>query len=198
MCYTPSSFGRVCNIFISAKQSCAVTVDKCFELGHVMKSHGLKGEVMVFLDVDDPSEYQNLASVFLKINQQLIPYPIKQIQVLDTKAIVKFEGVDTIEKAAALKGTALYLPLKHLPELDDNQFYFHEIVGFTIIDQQLGKLGIISNVYNLEHQDLIAMDYQNKEVLIPVTDDIVIHIDRQQLLVEVNLPDGLLDVYLED
>lgn len=175
-----------------------MTIDECYELGHVLKSHGLKGEVMVFLDVDDPAEYQKLASVFLEINQQLIPYLIKQIQVLGTKAIVKFEEVDTVEKAAELKGTTLYLPLDKLPELDDNQFYFHEIVGFTITDQKLGKLGTITNVYNLEHQDLIAMDYQNKEVLIPVTDDIIINIDRKEQDVEVNLPDGLLNVYLEE
>ncbi|MBC7919562.1 MAG: 16S rRNA processing protein RimM [Ferruginibacter sp.] len=181
-----------------------MTVEECYQLGYVMKMHGYKGEIVVFLDVDEPGEYGELKSVFVAVNQpngasQLVPYGISQIRVLNQqKAIVKLEEVHSEEQAAQLKGCALYLPLDHLPELPDDQFYFHEIVGYTVVDQQLGPLGTVSNVYELEHQDLLAMEYQRKEVLIPINDELVLGVDRQARQVEVNLPDGLLDVYLAE
>ena len=184
-----------------------MTLDECYELGYVIKPHGYRGEIMIFLDVDDPFEYATLASVFVQMNQQLVPFVVKQIQVLGEKrgqaqALLKLEDVNTGEQAAALKGCALYLPLDSLPSLGEDeeghpQFYFHEIIGFTIVDHQLGPLGVITNVYALEHQELIAMEYQRKEVLIPLNDEIVTGIDRDTCQVAVNLPDGLLDVYLE-
>lgn len=177
-----------------------MTFDACYQLGYVMKPHGFKGEVMVFLDVDNPAEYDDLESLFVEINQQLVPFFIQEIQVINKKgtsqAIIKFEDVNTGDRAGELKGCALYLPLEHLPPLEEDQFYYHEIVGFTVVDQQLGTLGTVSNVYHLEHQDLIAMDYQNKEVLIPLNDEIVLRIDREAGSLAVNLPEGLLEVYL--
>jgi 16S rRNA processing protein RimM len=178
-----------------------MTIEECYQLGYVMKAHGYKGEVMVFLDVDNPQEYRQLSSVFVEKAEQLIPFFVQQIQVIEkagtSQAIVKFEDINNGDQAAELKGCALYLPLNTLPALDDDQFYFHEIIGFTVVDKQLGKLGTVTNVYNLEHQDLIAMDYQNREVLIPMIDDIVLSVDREAQHLEVDLPEGLLDVYLE-
>ena len=178
-----------------------MTVEECYQLGYVIKTHGYKGEVVFFLDVDQPGEYSELKSVFVEINPpggspQLVPYGISQIRVNQQKALVKLAEVNSEEQAVELKGCALYLPLDHLPALPGDQFSFHEIVGYTVVDQQLGQLGTVSNVYELEHQDLLAMEYQSKEVLIPINDELVLGVDRQARQVEVKLPDGLLDVYL--
>lgn len=175
-----------------------MTIDECYQLGYVMKTHGTKGEITIFLDVDDPAEYKAIESVLVEINQQLVPFIVQRIGVQQDKAIVKFEDIDTIEKAEQLKGCALYLPLKSLPDLEDDQFYFHEIIDYTVVDKQLGVLGKVSNVYNLPHQDLIAMIYQQKEVLIPISDEIVVGVDREKHEVAVDLPEGLLDVYLNE
>jgi 16S rRNA processing protein RimM len=185
-----------------------MTIDECYQLGYVIKAHGYKGEIMILLDVDNPEDYEELESVFVEINQQLVPFFVEHIQVLAEKrgvaqAIVKFEDVDTGEKATELKSCSLYLPLDNLPELEDNpegrtQFYFHEIINFTVVDKQLGTLGIVSNVYNFDYQDVIAMTYKEKEVLIPMNDEILLGIDRQARQLDVNLPDGLLEVYLEE
>ncbi len=175
-----------------------MNIDDCFELGFILKTHGVQGELTFVLDVDTPENYKGLESVFVGINGKLVPFFIDKIQILQEKAIVRLEDVNTLEKAENLVGNTLYLPLQHLPELDKDQFYYHDIIDYQVIDEVRGALGIVENVYELPQQDIIAMIYMQKEVLIPITDEIVTGVDREVKELYVNLPDGLLEVYLED
>lgn len=173
-------------------------IDDCYQLGYVIKTHGLDGEVSILLDVDVPDDYHALESVFLatKGSEALVPFFLEHIVIHQNKALVKFEDIDTIEQAEPLVKAELYLPLTSLPALSDDQYYYHEIIGFQVIDQQLGDLGTIKDVYSTAGQDLIAMDYQGKEALIPINDNIVVRVDKAQSAVHVDLPGGLLEVYL--
>lgn len=173
-------------------------IDDCFQFGYVLKRHGLKGEVYVFLDVDLPQDYQDLESCYIVFpnTNTLIPYLVEQIQIKGNKAILKFEGIDNADLADNLKSCKLYLPLDSLPELDEDQFYYHEIIDFQVHDQKLGKLGTVKEVYELPQQDLINMNYQDKEVLIPINDEILKKVDRERKELHVSLPEGLLDIYL--
>lgn len=156
----------------------------------------MKGQVVAFFDVDDPKDYEELESVFLLIGGRLVPFFMERIELqANGKFILKFEDLNTLEEAERLKGMELYLPLEALPELEEGQFYFHEVVGYTVVDQRLGELGTVKEFYDLELQDLVAMEYQGHEVLIPVQDEIVLRADKATLKLYVNLPDGLLDIY---
>ena len=171
----------------------------CYLLGHITRTHGTRGEVIFFLDVDYPEDYDELESVFIEIKGDLIPYFIENINIQkDNKAIVKLEDINTIEAAKPLINCALYLPDDNLEELEESQFYYHEIIGFIVIDQNLGKLGTVKAVYNAETQDLIAMEYEGREVLIPTNDAIVLQVNRLDKALLVNLPEGLLDIYMSD
>ncbi len=173
-------------------------VEDCYQLGYIVKPHGLQGEVNVFLDVDFPEDYQHLESVFVVLPDTgtLVPFFVEYLSISDNKVICKLEDIDTIEQAAPLAKAPLYLPLENLPILEEGQFYYHEIIGFAVQDEKEGVLGIVENVYEGNGQDLIVMQYKNQEVLIPMTDDIVPKVDKQQKIVFTRLPEGLLDVYL--
>lgn len=173
-------------------------LDNYYQLGYIIKPHALQGELNVFLDVDFPEDYQNLESVFIELPNSgtLIPFFVEYISVHDNKILIKLEDVDTIEQAEDLVKANLYLPLDHLPELEEGQFYYHEIIGFIVEDQHLGVLGTVKDVYEGSGQDLISMHYKNQEVLIPIEDEIVVSVDKHQKIVYTQLPEGLLDVYL--
>lgn len=172
--------------------------EACFQVGYVSKVHGIKGEVQVYLDVDMPENYKKLESVYVDLNNKLVPFFITRFSLVGQKAVVKFEEVDSIEQAEDLKNKGLYLPLEKLPPLTGNQFYFHEIIGYTVVDSNEGELGKIMNVYNLPHQDLIGMEFKSKEVLIPISDEIISAVDHERKELKVQLPEGLLQVYLEE
>ena len=173
-------------------------VDDCYQLGYVIKTHGLQGEVSILLDVDFPEAYQNLESVFVASagSETLVPFFVEHLAIRQNKALIKFEEVDTIEQAEELIKAQLYLPLTSLPPLEGDQYYYHEIIGFTITDREHSQLGTVQDVYESTGQDMIVMQYQEKEVLIPINDDIVQRVDKAAKLVHVALPEGLLDVYL--
>jgi 16S rRNA processing protein RimM len=175
-----------------------MTQDNCFLLGYIVRTHGTAGNVVVFLDVDYPDDYEDLESVYVEIKGELVPYFIQDINLQkQSNAIVSFEDVDTMAKAQALVGNSLYLPLEDLEELGNEDFYYHEIKGFSVIDQQKGELGIVTDVYTLNGQDLISMDYEGSEVLIPTAVEIVLRADKLNKQLIVNLPEGLLEVYLD-
>ena len=171
-------------------------LDDYFEIGFIHKPHGLKGAVSIQLDVDDPSKYINMESVVVLVDNGLVPFFISSLQISGKKGIMTLEDVTSIEQAIELKSCPIFLPIELLPPLKDGQFYYHDILGFTIIDEQKGKLGVIENIFTEGNQDLISMKFKGKEVLIPITDDIVIKALHEQKEVLVRLPEGLLEIYL--
>lgn len=178
----------------------AVTSDECFELGYFTKTHGLKGQLVAQFDVDDAAAYDRLKTVYVALAAtpaQLVAYPVQRLSPQGgQRVLLKLGGIERIEEAEPLRGAKLWLPLTELPELADTQFYFHDVIGFQVIDEKDGPLGIVENFYELPQQDVLAMRHQGQEVLIPVVDALVSHADMEARQLFVNLPEGLLDIYL--
>ncbi|PIB36663.1 16S rRNA processing protein RimM [Reichenbachiella sp. 5M10] len=172
-------------------------VEDCYQLGYVIKTHGLKGEVQLFLDVDDPLDYQNLESVFVKQDNTLVPFFLEYIQINAKKSITKLEEVDDIETAEKLVGKELYLSLNSLPQLENGHYYYHQLVGLTLWDRDTA-LGVVDRVYEIAPQNLLSLQHQGHEIMIPINDNIILSVDFDKKRIEAQLPEGLLDVYLED
>ena len=171
--------------------------DDFFYLGKILKTHGNKGQVIVLLDVDDPEEYLALGSVYLDLHGERIPFFIGNIELKhNRKAVIKFQDFDSIEDAESLQGLEMYLPITTLPELKGNRFYFHEIIGYTVIDNLHGDIGIIEDILELPHQSLFQVRHGEKEILIPVVDDIIKKVDRRQKQLFIEAPAGLIEIYL--
>jgi 16S rRNA processing protein RimM len=176
-----------------------MTKDDCFQVGHITKTHGLNGEVVFFLDVDDPDEYDDLESILIEVRGELLPYFIESMSINRDRAIVALEGVDSIDEGKKLINCPLWMPLDNLEEITDpDRFYYHEIIGYQVIDEADGPLGTVSSVVTMATQDLIEMNYKGQEMLIPINSAIVKTVDRTHKTLNVALPDGLLDVYLSD
>lgn len=170
---------------------------ECFSLGKITKPHGLKGEVTIWLDVDVPENYIDLDGLFLEIKGQLVPYIIEELQIRGKKSIVKFEDINSIEATEAIIDAEAYLPIKKLPKLKGKQFYYHEVIGYQIFDNNSQKdLGELKAIYESTGQDLFAVDINETEVLIPIIDNFLDAVDHAEKRINVTLPDGLLDIYL--
>ncbi len=171
-------------------------IEDCFYLGKISKPFSYKGEVVLFLDVDEPQDYSQLDGVYVSINKKLVLYTINSIRINNNKAIVRFDGVE-YEDLERLLGRELYLPLELLSPLEGNKFYFHEIIGFTVIDEEKGNIGTITAVYENAPQPLLSIDYKGKEILLPIIDQIITNVNRNERIMEVKSPEGLIDLYLQ-
>ncbi|CAI2766278.1 ribosome maturation factor RimM [Flavobacterium collinsii] len=171
--------------------------EECFYLGKIAKKFSFKGEVLAYLDTDEPELYENLESVFVECNKHLVPFFIETSSLHKNDFLrIRFEDVNTEEDADALLGNAIYLPLSMLPKLSGNKFYFHEVIGFEIEDQRLGVFGKIAAVNDTTAQPLFEVLNGEVEMLIPMIDQFLVKIDRDNKKVIMNLPEGLVEMYL--
>lgn len=173
--------------------------EDCFYLGKVAKKFSFKGEVLIWLDTDEPWLYENMESVFVEVNKHLVPFFITGSSLHKNDFLrVRFEDVDTEDDADALLGKAIYLPLTMLPKLEGDKFYFHEVIGFTAEDQRLGNIGTIVSINDTTAQPLFEIKKGETEILIPMIDDFIVKVDRENKKIILNTPEGLVDLYLNN
>ena len=175
-------------------------VDDCYQLGYIVKPHGLRGEVQILIDSDDPQAYRNLESVFVQQGQQLVPFFIESISLKSQKAIVAFEDIHSIDDANPLKGLKIYLPLQALPELEEDKFYLHDLIDFQVIDaKDDSALGVVQNVLEMGPQLTLVLEHSSgKELLIPYTEELKVKFNKEEKALTLNVADGLVDLYLAD
>jgi 16S rRNA processing protein RimM len=167
-----------------------------FYLGHITKPFGFKGQLFVYLDTDEPEKYQDLKSVFINFNDEMIPYMIEEFQYRGNNlAVVKFMDI-SVEESKGLIKSELYLPVSMLPPLTGNKFYFHEVTGYTVIDKEKGNIGICQSFMDVSRQPIMQIDFNGKEILIPAVDEFFKEVDRKNKTIYIEAPEGLIDIYL--
>lgn len=171
--------------------------EDCFYLGKIVSKYSFKGEVLVKLDTDEPEIYENMESVFVSLRNNLVPFFIKKCRLHKSALLrIDFEEINDEMGADNIMGSKIYLPLKFLPKLKGNKFYFHEVIGFTLLDDTHGDIGVVTGVDDRTSQALFEVDKNGKQLLIPVTDDIITKVDRENKTIHVTTPEGLVDLYL--
>jgi 16S rRNA processing protein RimM len=170
----------------------------CFFLGKIVKKYSFKGEVLVKLDTDQPEIYENLDAIFLELRNNFVPFFVEHSKLHKSELLrIKFEDVNTEEDADAIMKSELYLPLELLPKLEGDKFYFHEVIGFTVEDVNYGQVGIIKGINDSTAQALFEIDHDGVEILIPMNDEFIKKLDRDNKTIHVETPEGLIDLYLE-
>ena len=169
----------------------------CFYLGKIVKKYSFKGEVLVKLDTDEPELFTKMESVFVEQHKNLVPFFILQSSLHKSQLLrIKFEDVTSEIEANAILGAALYLPLEFLPKLTGNRFYYHEIIGFTVEDVAFGEVGIITGVNDTTSQALFEIDHSGKQILVPIIDQFIKNVDRESKNILLDVPEGLIELYL--
>lgn len=175
-----------------------MTKEDCFYLGKIVKKYSFKGELLAKLDTDQPDIYENLDAIFIEVNGTLIPFFIEKSQLHKSDLLrLKFDDVTDEADADALMKCDLYLPLDLLPKLEGTKFYFHEIIGYQLNDENFGPVGKIKGVNDSTSQALFEVDSNGIEILIPMNDDFIKNLDREAKIITVNTPPGLIELYLE-
>jgi 16S rRNA processing protein RimM len=168
-----------------------------FKVATVGKTKGLKGEMQLYVDI---AELDNIKfkALFIDISGKLVPYFVSAYKPgLKNTAYIYLEDVDTIEKASALLKREVYLPNKLKPKKKEEEFTLFDLEGFTAVDVDEGELGIITQVHEYPQQIIAACDYKGTEILFPLNEKTIKGIDVVKNIVTVDLPVGLLDIYLE-
>lgn len=170
--------------------------EDCYLLGKITRRHGLAGNVILKLDTDQPELYNKLESIFVEINGLLVPFFIAKSAWSKNDALnIAFKNSSEALVDQSL-GKDVYLPLSTLPKLTGKQFYYHEIVGYNIHDENDNDCGVIRSVNDQTAQVYFITNLDGKEVVIPIIKDWIIEVNRDERFIKMQLPEGLIDVFL--
>lgn len=169
-------------------------INDCFKIGYIQKPHGLKGGVSVALDQDAPANFDELETVFVEKNNRLIPHFIEAVSVRGDKAFVTFDDITTPEQAQSISKCAIYLPKSLRPKSSRGEFYDDEVIDFEVVDSEAGTLGKVTGITEAGPNKLIAVNYEGKEVLIPVNSPFITSINKSKKRITVELPEGFLEI----
>ncbi|RWU05448.1 ribosome maturation factor RimM [Pedobacter chitinilyticus] len=173
-----------------------MTKEESFYIGYITKTKGLKGELQLYFEFEDYQDL-DLDVIFLELNGKMVPFFVASHKLYENSTgLFYFDDVDHVDKAQPLVKKKAYLPLSKKPEREDDEFYYTDLKGFIAVDETLGELGEIIEVNEYPQQFVATVNYQNKEILFPLNEDFIVEIDDEENILTLDLPEGLLDIYL--
>ncbi len=168
--------------------------EDCYKIAQVVRTHGIEGGVILKFSNSFPEDFIELGSVFVNIDNILIPFFIENYKVRNLEtAIVKFEDVDTDFEAKTILGKSIFILKEHI-DSDEDDVSLLRLVGLTAIDTAGNSIGTITGILEITNNDQFRIDRNGEEALIPVNDDWIEDIDFDKQTIELNLPKGLLDL----
>lgn len=168
--------------------------EEVYKIGKLGKPHGVKGEIS-FMFTDDVFDTTDCDYLVIDIEGILVPFFMEEYRFKGAEtALVKFEGVDTQERARALTGCLVYFP-RHLAS-DNEEASWAEIVGYHLVDCHDGKvLGTIGSVDDSTVNVLFEVETpEGRNVLIPASEQLIIRVDKHKREIEMEIPEGLLEL----
>ena len=170
--------------------------EEAFYIGYFTKTKGLKGEVQIYFEFE-AYEDLDLDVLFVDMNGKMVPFFVASHKLYTNQTgLFFFDDIDHIDKAQALVKKKIYLPLSKMPERDEDELSYQDLEGYTAIDETQGELGEIIAVNEYPQQFVATVLYQEKEIMFPLNEDLIIEIDEENQTLLVDLPEGLLSVYL--
>lgn len=143
-----------------------------FNVGQIVNTHGIKGEVKVLCLTDNKENFKRYEKVLIDDEY----YNILGVKFQKDRVILKLEGIDDIDTAETFKQKYLKVSRENEPELDEDTFYVVDLIGCTVFDTNDKELGKIYDVIETKNNDVYWIR-EPKELLIPVLEDIVLDID---------------------
>lgn len=167
--------------------------EEVFKIGIINKPHGVKGEVSFTFTDDIFDRVEDCDYLVLLLDGILVPFFIEEYRFRsDNVALVKFEGIDSTEKARTLTNVEVYYPVKFMDDQEEISSWNY-FIGFRVEDIHHGCLGTVVDVDDATMNVLFVIENGDEEVLLPAHEEFILDIDRKKKILKVNIPDGLLD-----
>ena len=166
------------------------------KVGKIVNTHSLKGEVKVISSTDfEEQRFEKGTELLITRGNQVVKeVTVQSYRTHKNNLLVKFVGIDSIEEAEKLKNLQIKIDSDNIGELEENEFYFHEIIGCEVFDENGKSLGEISEILTPGANDVWVIKSQNgKEILIPYIEDVVKKIDVENKKIDIEVMEGLID-----
>ena len=165
------------------------------EVGKIVNTHGLRGEVKVVPLTDYPEVFEDIDFVYVKKKSEYERLDVKGIKYQKNNLIVRFSQITDINMAEKYKNQVIYAEREILGELPEGVYYIADLIGLDIVTEDGEKIGTVSDVFNTGSNDIYEVKREGKKnLLLPVIDDVVLNIDVDGGKITVRMMDGLEDL----
>lgn len=161
-------------------------------IGVITSTHGIRGEVKVYPTTDYPEQFEELETVFLDVNENLLPMEIEKVRYFKNMVILKFKGYQTINDMEPYKGKDLLITREQAVPLEEGEYFISDLIGSRVVTEDKKELGELFDVLETgaNHVFLVKKP-DGRELLLPYIPDCVLEIDIEAKLVKVHMMEGL-------
>ncbi|PLS16655.1 ribosome maturation factor RimM [Bacillus sp. M6-12] len=172
-------------------------MEKWFNVGKIVNTHGIKGEVRVISRTDFAEERYKLGNtlfLFWDEKDEPLELTIKTHRKHKNFDLLSFEGFNNVNEVERLRDGLLKVPESQLGELEEGEFYFHEIIGCTVYTDSGDEIGSIREVLAPGANDVwVIKGKKGKDILIPYIKEIVLDVNIAEKKIVIFPMEGLLE-----
>ncbi|MCO5231881.1 MAG: ribosome maturation factor RimM [Chitinophagales bacterium] len=167
--------------------------DLLVSIGSIYKAHGFKGMMKIRVTPEYMDDLLQLDAIFIQTQTSTLPYFISSIEdIADDMALLQLEEITSKEEITPLIKCPI---LAREEDLEGEVEEWESLVGYFISDKNIGEIGEIFDVIEMPHQEIAQVKYQDREVLIPIHEDLIIEIDEEKKKIYMDLPEGFFEVF---
>ncbi len=164
-----------------------------FEVGQIVNTFGIKGQVKVVPFTDDVERFEELNEVYIEKKNELQLFQIEQVNYHKNMVIIKFKGINTIEEAEKYRNCYLKIDRKHAKKLPKDTYFIADLLGLPVYTDEGKLLGKVDDIYNSGSSDIyVVKDEMGKQVLLPSIPEVLKEIDLENEKITVHIIEGLL------
>ncbi len=163
--------------------------------GKITKTHGLAGELKLLPHSRSLHSFDKITKIFIDNNTSSAAdeYTILSMTFHKNTAILKLRGVDSVEKAQSLSGQEVFIEESELGELEEDEFYFLELIGLKAFTEDGTYLGSVEDIMERTIQSILIIKNEGKELLVPMADPIVKEVNLEEGKIVIAPTKGMLD-----
>ncbi|CAM2898161.1 ribosome maturation factor RimM [Paenibacillus sediminis] len=170
--------------------------DSLLTVGKIVNTHGIRGELKILSHTDFPDVRFAKNSLLQIVNpdtMEIIPVHVESSRLHKNMYIVKFKEYNNINDVEKYKGWMIKVSKDQTVDLEEGEYYFHEIIGCRVVSEEGEELGVITEILTPGANDVwVVKTPSGKSILLPVIDDVILDVNVADQLVKVHLMEGLL------
>lgn len=168
-------------------------MEEYLEIGQIVNTNGLKGNLKVKPLTDDITRFEDLESIYIQKGRELIEFNIQDVKYIKNMVILKLEGIDDIDEAEKYKNFYIKINREDAVELEEDSYFIVDIIGCEVYTDSHELLGKVIDVFSTGSNDVYTVkNSEGKEILLPAIEDVIKDVDIQNRRITVELMEGLI------
>ena len=163
------------------------------EIGQIVNTFGIKGEVKIYPFTDDIKRFDKLEKIYVKTLKESKQYQIENVKYHKNMVILKIKGIDKIEDAEKLRDAYIEVDREDAIPLEEGTYYIADLIGLEVYTDEGNLLGKVDDIYNTGANDIyVIKDELGKQILLPGIQEVIKEVNLEKSKIIVHIIPGLI------